>query len=67
MITQLFCVHVNGLRRGVGSMRSEAVARLLEDTGGRTGVAHTSAEHGIWWTHSTRPDVCGGGAAKPAR
>jgi hypothetical protein len=69
LITQLSCVRAKGLRRGVGSMRSEAVARLPEDAGnagGRTGVAHASAGHGTRWTHSTKPDVCGGRTAKPA-
>jgi hypothetical protein len=49
-------------------MRSEAVARLPEDTGNagvRTGVAHASAGHGIRWTYSTILDVCGGWTAKP--
>jgi hypothetical protein len=37
VITQLSCVRVKGLRRGVGSMRSEAVARLPEDAGNAGG------------------------------
>jgi hypothetical protein len=63
------CVCVKGLRRGVGSMRSEAVARLPEDAGKHWGPDRGCARFRGTWNPVDLlyiPDVCGGRTAEPA-